>query len=468
MSKSSNGSTSTQAVVSQQQPKIYGKLSKKVSEVREVVQNKSDVDIAKVLEYFDLDVGKTIDAFVTDNGKEALAKWSEKKRQRGEDSQSHQSNNINSELDQESNGDASRNQAAASNRKNHNKQNGGKKNNNLANSSNSSMASSSQSKPGGLKPFNINELVASVINKYTSGNTPPVPTSIPATTNNSLNSSELEKRLTETLKLENGVTVSAASQVTAISNSSSSSTIIPTSSSSLSASQIVDAIPPTFGGVKITVLGIQTANSMNTISSTPKPGSHAASGNTVNDSASFVSSTTSSPSSMSIVSTSSAFSNPAVQINGVGNGSGGARPYLLELKQNGAQPVNLFSNAANNNLPRVNKNYFNQRAGKDVQLERLQRDLNRQQSQLTKICNQYEEQMTRDRALLTSTFAEIRRLLDARERELDRQLVASAQQGAKILQNRQAKAAWLKVLSDNARHLNDQEIGELKSDIKVK
>jgi hypothetical protein len=43
------------------------KLSQKVNEVKEVAQNKSDADIAKVLEYFDNDVGKAIDAFV--NGK---------------------------------------------------------------------------------------------------------------------------------------------------------------------------------------------------------------------------------------------------------------------------------------------------------------------------------------------------------------------------------------------------------------
>jgi hypothetical protein len=39
----------------------------KVEEVKEVIQSKSDLDIIKVLEYFENDVGKTIDAFI--NGK---------------------------------------------------------------------------------------------------------------------------------------------------------------------------------------------------------------------------------------------------------------------------------------------------------------------------------------------------------------------------------------------------------------
>jgi hypothetical protein len=45
----------------------YGKNSKKVEEVREVIQNRAESDIIKVLDVFDNDVGKTIDAFI--NGK---------------------------------------------------------------------------------------------------------------------------------------------------------------------------------------------------------------------------------------------------------------------------------------------------------------------------------------------------------------------------------------------------------------
>ena len=43
------------------------KNAKKVDEVKEVIQNKPDADIVKVLEFYDNDVAKTINAFM--NGK---------------------------------------------------------------------------------------------------------------------------------------------------------------------------------------------------------------------------------------------------------------------------------------------------------------------------------------------------------------------------------------------------------------
>lgn len=54
--------------------------NKKVEEVKEVIQNKSDAEIVKVLEYFENDVGKTINAFINDGGKEAIAKFNKQKR----------------------------------------------------------------------------------------------------------------------------------------------------------------------------------------------------------------------------------------------------------------------------------------------------------------------------------------------------------------------------------------------------
>ena len=45
--------------------------SRKVDEVREVIQNKPEAEILKVLEYFNYDVGKTINAFI--NGKRKAA-----------------------------------------------------------------------------------------------------------------------------------------------------------------------------------------------------------------------------------------------------------------------------------------------------------------------------------------------------------------------------------------------------------
>jgi hypothetical protein len=44
--------------------KAYGRLGKKVEEVKEVIQNRTDADIIKVLEMLDNDVGRAIDAFI--------------------------------------------------------------------------------------------------------------------------------------------------------------------------------------------------------------------------------------------------------------------------------------------------------------------------------------------------------------------------------------------------------------------
>lgn len=56
------------------------KNNKKLQEVKEVIQNKSDNDIFKILEVFENDVSKTINAFMTDDGKEALSKWASMKK----------------------------------------------------------------------------------------------------------------------------------------------------------------------------------------------------------------------------------------------------------------------------------------------------------------------------------------------------------------------------------------------------
>ena len=45
--------------------KAIARLSKKINEVREVVQNRPEAEILKVLEFYDNDVGRTINAFVT-------------------------------------------------------------------------------------------------------------------------------------------------------------------------------------------------------------------------------------------------------------------------------------------------------------------------------------------------------------------------------------------------------------------
>jgi hypothetical protein len=51
----------------------YGRLGNKINEVKEVVQNRPDADIAKVLEALDTDVGRAIDAFIT--GKKSFTNY---------------------------------------------------------------------------------------------------------------------------------------------------------------------------------------------------------------------------------------------------------------------------------------------------------------------------------------------------------------------------------------------------------
>lgn len=61
--------------------KNFAKSTKKIEEVKEVIQNKPETDIVKVLEVFDNNVGEVISAFLADGGKEALSKWSTSKKQ---------------------------------------------------------------------------------------------------------------------------------------------------------------------------------------------------------------------------------------------------------------------------------------------------------------------------------------------------------------------------------------------------
>ena len=65
--KTSTNKSSSNMTSSSANTKNYNKNYKKIEEVREVIQNKPESDIIKVLEYFDNDVGKTIDAFLSGN-----------------------------------------------------------------------------------------------------------------------------------------------------------------------------------------------------------------------------------------------------------------------------------------------------------------------------------------------------------------------------------------------------------------
>lgn len=289
-------------------------MSKKIDEVREVVQNRSSVDIAKVLEHFDYNVGKAIDAFVSDGGKEALSKWSEARSQ--------------------------------------------------LNSSHSSLISEAGKRPvkQSNRP-NLNDLVASVIDQYTS-------TSLSSTPAVSISPSEPHKPevLLDTINRLNTET--------------------------------------NLNGYKVTILGVET------------PGANQSN------------SSSTSPSSVSVASSASF-----------------ERPHQLPL-----------------DVPKFNKSYSNPNA-KQL-LEKPIKDLQRQTVQLGKVHSSIEQQVAVSSQLLNKTYQQLFSILTERKVQLERELKASSQIAISLVEQRQKKAANLKLLADNGLHLSDAQCNELRADIK--
>ena len=79
----------------------------------------------------------------------------------------------------------------------------------------------------------------------------------------------------------------------------------------------------------------------------------------------------------------------------------------------------------------------------------------------------HKEELKRSEVAVKQTFAQLRQWLDERQFEVESKLAAGGQLGCGLLEQRQLKAADLKNLADNAQHLSDPEIVELKADIKV-
>lgn len=399
------------APISNINSKTY-RFSKKVEEVKEVIQNKPDTDIIKVLEYFDNDVGKTIDAFINDDGKEALSKWQAKiksvnngkkaanNNKNSQDTDDQQTNNK-SQTDENSNQESNEKQnKSKSNNKRNNKKTNSKPNTNNDNQ-NASLSSLSS------RRSNLNDLVASVINQYTSS-TPSTPLSSSMNSNiiSNVNQQQQANSLSEQL---NRLVLNQNNQ-------------------SLSSS------------IKVTVLGVQTSSDL--LSNT-------------------CSSMSSSPLSSSN-STSDKHSAPQqpqqqLKLNGhVNSNNTNNRPMLLDLKQNESNSTSI--------LNKVNMSYVNPNA-KEL-LEKHQKDLQRQTNQLAKIASQFQEEFSKSQKYINETFDKLRELLNIQQRELQSQLMANAQNGYNILQRRQNKAIELKLLLENAQHLNEHQTQELKADIK--
>lgn len=419
---------------------------KKMDEVKEIIQNKPDVEISRVLEYFDNDVGKCIDAFVTDGGKEALAKWNEKKKAKKNSNENGQKAAAErGEGESEAAGDdngANKNGGAKGNKGNKKgAKSGNKQPQQQANGTNgSSNAGSTNGGRGSANRGNnyISDLVSSIIDHYTGPN---------AATTSSAPISTTPSSNTETLagpnsgKQQTNQSQQLVDDLNRLVLSSTNNTA-------------------TISGLKVTVMGIQSNNGGG--GSVNHAGSATGNHHHVNSTAQTISSVSSSPSSMS--SSSSTFDSSRhtllTQSASQPTTNGGGRPSLLELKTNGNGGMMATP------LPQrtFNKQINNTRARE--LLEKPQKDLQRQSTVLAKIATVFQEEANKGQLLLVQTFSQLHKLLDQRQAQLQAQLMASVQTGNDLLRQRQAKAAALKLSVDNSVHLTDDETLELKADIK--
>jgi len=115
--------------------------NKKIEEVKEVIQNRPNAEILKVLDHFNNDVGKTISAFVEDQVKDILSK-----------SGKNQSPSLSNNSKRSNSRNKSRNNRASND------------------NSNGKGESNNKTRPQSAFKLKIDDLVDSVINKYTGGN----------------------------------------------------------------------------------------------------------------------------------------------------------------------------------------------------------------------------------------------------------------------------------------------------------
>lgn len=398
---------------------------KKVDEVKEVIQNKPDAEIQKVLEYFDFDVGNTIDAFVKDGGKEALAKWHETKANSKQQHTNHKSQQSNSTTDgadsnllQLKNNNINKNSTNPKRLDLKASLNLGNDHQNNTHTNNNKQQKFFSSSLSAKKTSNINDLVASVINQYTNS-TPSTPLSGSISANMQLLANDDTPQQQQQQEQQNQSLLDNLNRLVISSQTSNASTA-------------------TIGGFKVTVLGVQTSK---------------------NDSPA-ISSIASSPSSMSVTSNLSISSSsmnghslnkqPMITTNG--------RSSLLDM------PAQINASSSSSVKRVFNTAYVNPNARQ--LLEKHQKDLQRQTTVLNRVANVFQDDLNRSQQTLNQTFAQLRQLLNDRQAQLETQLIVAAQTGSNLLQQRQSKAAELKIMADNAQHLSDVEAQELKADIK--
>ena len=141
----------------------------------------------------------------------------------------------------------------------------------------------------------------------------------------------------------------------------------------------------------------------------------------------------------------------------------GQRPSLLDLK-NLSLAQQPQPQQARPNFKNVNTSYVNPNAR--AAMEKHQKDLQRQTALLNRIPSVFQDELNKRQQELSHTFQQLRQVLNEKQAQLETQLIAAAQAGNTLLQQRQSKAVELKYLCDSCQHLSDAELNELKADIK--
>ncbi len=123
-------------------------------------------------------------------------------------------------------------------------------------------------------------------------------------------------------------------------------------------------------------------------------------------------------------------------------------------------------------------------------LEKSHKDLQRQIVSLSKLTINFDEEIDKTQNIITDLFGKLRNLLNEREIQLKNELERLKTQGSmyfifkyiyfklfsmifffflkdELFINRQKKANEFKIASDNADHLSDAQVQELKANIKV-
>ena len=118
------------------------------------------------------------------------------------------------------------------------------------------------------------------------------------------------------------------------------------------------------------------------------------------------------------------------------------------------------------NIPNIDLAYVNPNNSKSS-MDKFQKDLHRQTTVLAKISAQFQEELHKSQLNCNQTFERLRHLLNERQSQMQAEFNLMARNASQMLSSRQNKAIQLKLLADNAVHLNDNDTLELKADIKV-